>query len=40
MMPVSRALDRLTVSFDDPGLVVNAGLLSVLTAGQRHGCLL
>ena len=37
MKPVSRALDRLAVSFDEPGLVANAGLLLVATLAQRMG---
>jgi len=34
---VSRVLDRLGVSFDDEGLVANAGLLLVATLAQRLG---
>lgn len=37
MRPVSRALDRLMVSFDDPGLVANAGLVLVATLATRLG---
>lgn len=37
MSRVSRVLDRLGVSFDDEGLVANAGLLLVATLAQRLG---
>lgn len=37
MRQVSRALDRLGVTFDDEGLVANAGLLLVATLAQRLG---
>ena len=33
---VSRAIDRVEVTFDDPNLVANAGLLVVATG--RSGC--
>lgn len=35
MKPVSRAIDRIRVSFDDPNLVANAGLLLVGTLCAR-----
>jgi Transposase DDE domain group 1 len=35
--PVSHGIDRLEVSFDDPNLVANAGLLLVATLSQRLG---
>jgi hypothetical protein len=34
---VSRGLDRVEVSFDDPNLVANAGLLLVSTLAARLG---
>jgi hypothetical protein len=34
---VSRALDRIDVSFDDPNLVANAGLLLTGTLSDRLG---
>jgi len=34
---VSHALDRLEVSFDDPNLVANAGLLLTATLSDRLG---
>ena len=34
---VSRALDRVEVSFDDPNLAANAGLLSTATLADRLG---
>jgi hypothetical protein len=34
---VSRGLDRVEVSFDDPNLVANAGLLLVSTLVARLG---
>ena len=37
MTRVSRALDRLEVSFDDPNLVANAGLLLTSTLSDRLG---
>ena len=37
MSSVSRRLDRLTVTFDEPGLVANAGLLLVSTLVVRLG---
>ena len=37
MTRVSRALDRLEVSFDDPSLVANAGLLLTATLADRLG---
>ena len=35
MSRVSHAIDRVSVSFDDPNLVANAGLLLVATLGVR-----
>ena len=35
MTRVSHALDRLEVSFDDPNLVANAGLLLTATLAER-----
>ena len=35
MKPVSRAIDRIQVTFDDPNLVANAGLLLVATLCAR-----
>lgn len=37
MKPVSRGIHRIEVTFDDPGLVPNAGLLLVSTLGTRLG---
>ena len=37
MKPVSHALDRLQVTFDDPGLVADAGLVLVATLVGRLG---
>ena len=37
MSPVSRKSDRLVVTFDDPNLVANAGLLLVGTLVARLG---
>ena len=37
MSPVSRGIDRITVTFDEPNLVANAGLLLVATLGVRLG---
>ena len=37
MTRVSRALDRIDVSFDDPNLVANAGLLLTATLADRLG---
>ena len=37
MSPVSRGIDRLAVTFDEPGLVANAGLLLVSTLVGRLG---
>ena len=37
MTRVSHALDRIDVTFDDPNLVANAGLLLVATLSQRLG---
>lgn len=37
MTRVSRVLDRLEVSFDDPNLVANAGLLLTATLSERLG---
>jgi len=34
---VSHALDRIDVTFDDPNLVANAGLLVVATLSERLG---
>ena len=31
MKPVSRGIDRIAVTFDDPNLVANAGLLLIAT---------
>jgi len=33
--PVSRGIDRIAVTFDEPGLVANAGLLLVATLVKR-----
>jgi hypothetical protein len=35
--PVSRGIDRITVTFDDPNLVANAGLLLIATLVQKLG---
>ena len=35
MSRVSHAIDRIQVSFDDPNLVANAGLLLVATVAVR-----
>jgi hypothetical protein len=35
--PVSRGIDRVCVTFDDPNLVANAGLLLVATLVRRLG---
>jgi hypothetical protein len=35
--PVSRGIDRVAVTFDEPNLVANAGLLLVATLGARLG---
>ena len=35
MEPVSRGIDRIAVTFDEPGLVANAGLLVVATLVKR-----
>ena len=35
MEPVSRGIDRIAVTFDEPGLVANAGLLLVATLVKR-----
>ncbi|MHB1510437.1 MAG: hypothetical protein ACYCST_13825 [Acidimicrobiales bacterium] len=37
MKPVSRGLDRIAVTFDDPNLVANAGLLLVSSLVSRLG---
>ena len=37
MSSVSRGIDRIEVTFDDPNLVANAGLLLVATLGVRLG---
>ena len=37
MKPVSRGLDRVEVTFDDPGLVADAGLVVVATLVARLG---
>ena len=37
MSPVSRGIDRLSVTFDEPGLVANAGLLLTSTLVLRLG---
>ena len=37
MKPVSRGIDRIAVTFDDPNLVANAGLLLVATLVSRLG---
>ena len=37
MKPVSRGIDRIEVTFDEPNLVVNAGLLLVATLVARLG---
>ena len=37
MRPVSHVGDRLSVSFDDEGLVANAGLVLVATLSARLG---
>ena len=37
MKPVSRGIDRVRVTFDDPNLVANAGLLLVATLVGRLG---
>ena len=36
-MPVSRGIDRIEVTFDEPNLVANAGLLLVATLVARLG---
>lgn len=35
MNPVSRGIDRIEVTFDEPGLVANAGLLLIATLVKR-----
>ncbi len=37
MRPVSRGIDRIGVTFDEPNLVANAGLLLVATLVGRLG---
>lgn len=37
MNPVSRGLDRLQVTFDEPGLVADAGLVVVAALASRLG---
>lgn len=37
MRPVSRGLDRLQVTFDEPGLVADAGLVLVAALASRLG---
>ena len=37
MRPVSRGIDRIAVTFDEPNLVANAGLLLVATVVVRLG---
>ena len=37
MKPVSRGIDRIAVTFDDPNLVANAGLLLIATVVNTLG---
>ena len=37
MKPVSRGIDRVAVTFDEPNLVANAGLLLIATLAKRLG---
>ena len=37
MKAVSRGIDRIAVTFDDPNLVANAGLLLVATLVRKLG---
>lgn len=37
MKPVSHGIDRIAVTFDEPGLVANAGLLLIATLVKRLG---
>ena len=37
MSPVLRGIDRIAVTFDEPNLVANAGLLLVATVAVRLG---
>ena len=37
MRPVSRGIDRVAVTFDEPNLVANAGLVLVATLAKRLG---
>ena len=37
MKPVSRGIDRIAVTFDDPNLVANAGLLLIATLVSKLG---
>lgn len=37
MKPVSRGIDRVAVTFDEPNLVANAGLVLVATLAGRLG---
>ena len=37
MKPVSRGIDRIAVTFDDPNLVANAGLLLIATVVNTFG---
>ena len=37
MKPVSRGIDRVTVTFDEPNLVANAGLVLIATLAKRLG---
>lgn len=37
MKPVSRGIDRVCVTFDDPNLVANAGLLLIATVVNKLG---
>ena len=37
MKPVSRGIDRIAVTFDDPNLVANAGLLLIATVVAKLG---
>ena len=37
MKPVSRGMDRIAVTFDDPNLVANAGLLLIATVVNTFG---
>ena len=37
MKPVSRGVDRMVVTFDEPNLVANAGLVLIATLAKRLG---